>query len=102
MGGSRGVSHPQPLADTTLSPRHTVRRAGPLEVTVQDVGGGGEHKLFFNEQLTGWFCDRDGQRGYREGAGFGSPDDADAPAQAHPPSALLPPPPIARAARTFV
>ena len=49
------------------------------EVTIQNVGGAGRHVLFFNEQLTGWFCSHSGQRGFREGAGFTSPDHATAP-----------------------
>ena len=58
--------------------------SGPREVTVRQVGGAGAHKLYFNDELSGWFCSHSGQRGYREGRGLTSPDHAGAPLGALP------------------
>lgn len=48
------------------------------EVTLDDGSGGNVHRLCFNEDLTGFFCSQNGQRGFLHGS-FESPDEAGAP-----------------------
>ena len=51
---------------------------GVREITLTD-GCWSKYYLYFNAQVTGFYCSQAGQRAYREGAGYASPDKASAP-----------------------
>jgi len=65
-----------------MAPAWTLSRwrvTGPFEVTMEAADGSNQHVLHFNEQLTGFYCEHSGQRGFVQGEGFYSADDAGAP-----------------------
>mmetsp|Transcript_3793 Transcript_3793/g.11118 ORF Transcript_3793/g.11118 Transcript_3793/m.11118 type:complete len:518 (+) Transcript_3793:33-1586(+) len=60
---------------------------GQLEVTLHDCKGNNKHLLFFNCQLSGFFCSAGKQRGYIQGRGDDeSPDGVGAPSSDAPPN----------------